>query len=160
MLISAKMIKFLIVLALGVLVQLALIPLDNDNVPRKVALEFTKAYHALDTSAMAENLCGELKDENAIEQYIQYKKEESEKTGFDLYKKSVVYHMKTDVSRISDSEAQVKVSGKKRYSINPIYTVVAVVFRLGEVHHFDETLYLITEDAQWKVCGDPFSLTR
>lgn len=156
-----KMIKISLVIAIGIILQIILITADDINSPEKVALAFTKAYFSLDKAAMAEQICSELKeDTDIVDQYIQRIEKEAKDTGFKLYANSLIYHSKTHVTSLNDSEAQVMISGKKRHSINPIYTLVAIIFGIGEVDHFDEAIDLINENGQWKVCGNPFSLTR
>jgi len=156
-----KIIKISMVIAIGIILQILLIAADDTNSPEKIAYAFTKAYFSLDKTALMKHTCNELAEgTDVVDQYIQRIEKESKDTGLKLYTKSLIYHVKTHVISVSDSEAQVRISGKKRYSINPIYTVVAIVFGIGEVHHFDETIHLINEDGQWKVCGNPFSLTQ
>lgn len=156
-----NMIKISIVLAIGILLQILLIIADDTNTPEKAALAFTKAYYSLNACEMNKQLCKELtEDTDVVNQYIQRVEKETQDTGFKLYEKSLIYHFKTHVTHINDSEAQVKISGKRRHSINPIYTLVAIIFQIGDAYHFEETIDLLNEDGQWKVCGNAFSLTH
>lgn len=156
-----NMIKISIVVAIGILLQILLIVADDTNTPEKAALAFTKAYFSLNASDMNKQLCKELtEDTNVVDQFIQRVEKETKDTGFKLYEKSIVYHVHTHVMSINDSEAQVKISGKKRHSINPVYTLVAIIFQIGEAYPFEETIDLVNEEGQWKVCGNVFSLTR
>jgi len=159
MLQPVKIIKISMVIALGIILQIILIIADNGNSPDKVALAFTKAYFSLDKKGMAENICSELtKETDVIDQYIQRVEKESKDTGFKLYAKSLIYHTKTHFISVNDTQARVEISGERRYSINPVYTFVAMMFMMGDTYHFDETIDLVNENGQWKVCGNPFSL--
>ena len=156
-----NIIKISMVIALGIVLQIIFIIVDTDNTPEKVSLTFTKAYFSQDKTAMDEQICSELtEDADVVDEYIQRIEKEAKDTGFKLYSKSMIYHVKTHATSIDDSEAQVKITGKKRHSINPIYTLVAIIFQIGEVDHFDETIDLINEEGRWKVCGNPFSLIQ
>ena len=154
-----NIIKISIVVVIGIILQVLFITAEDHNTPEKVALTFTKAYFSLDKAAMDELICSELtEDEDAVDQYIQRIEKEAKDSGFKLYSKSLIYHVTSHVTSIDDSEAQVKITGKRRHSINPVYTLVAIIFQIGEVYYLDETVDLINEDGQWKVCGNPFSL--
>lgn len=152
-----NIIKIAIVIAIGILLQVLLIIADDHNTPENAAMEFTKAYFALDQDTMNETLCSELTQEtDAVGQYVRRIEKESENTGFNLYSKSLIYNIHMDINPINDSEARVKISGKKRYSLNPVFTLVAIIFQIGEVDHFEKEIDLINENGQWKVCGNPF----
>ena len=153
-----KIIKISMVIAVGIILQILLITADDDNTPGKVTRSFTKAYFTLDKATMDKNICKEQIENDIVDQYIQRIEKEAKDTGFNLYKKSMIYKVQTHVT-INGSEAHVKISGKKRHSINPIYTLVAIIFQIGEVYDFEETINLINEKGQWKVCGNAFSLT-
>jgi len=156
-----NIIKISMVIAAGIILQIILITADTDNTPEKVTLAFTKAYFSQDKATMDEQVCSELTENtDVVGEYIQRIEKEAKDTGFKLYSKSMVYHVKAHVTSIDDSEAQVKITGKKRHSINPVYTLVAIIFQIGEVDHFDEIIDLINEEGRWKVCGNPFSLIR
>jgi hypothetical protein len=153
-----KIIKISMVIAIGIILQILLITADDHNTPGKVTRAFTKAYFTLDKATMDENICKEQTENDVVDQHIQRIEKEAKDTGFNLYKKSMIYNVQTHVT-INGSEAQVKIAGNKRHSINPVYTLVTIIFQIGEVYHFEETINLINEEGQWKVCGNAFSLT-
>jgi hypothetical protein len=154
-----NIIKISIVIALGIILQVLFIAAEDTNTPEKVSLAFTKAYYSLDKDVLDELVCSELAEEGeTVDQYIQRVEKEANDTGFKLYSKSLIYHVTAHITRIDDSEAQVKITGKRRHSVNPVYTLVAIIFQIGEVYYIDETIDLINEEGRWKVCGSPFSL--
>jgi len=72
--------------------------------------------------------------------------------------KHKLYDIETETLSKKDNEAQVRITGKIRRSINPVYTIVAKLFDIGETHEVDEIINVIKEDGKWKVCGSLFSL--
>jgi hypothetical protein len=129
--------------------------------PRKAALEFTKAYYALDP-AMARRLCSQTaggNQVNVVETYIRSQQELSKKMGFaPSYMRSTLLHPHVTVHEHSDTEVQVHLTAARKRNINPAFTWVGKIFRLGETYPIDEKLALVKEDGLWKVCGSPFEL--
>ena len=72
--------------------------------------------------------------------------------------KNELYHIETEVLSQTDSDAKVRITGKRRVAINPVYSAVAKAFDIGGIYDVDETIHVIKEDGKWKVCGDLFSL--
>lgn len=148
-------------LLLGIVLQVVFVFADGMDSPRKAALEFTKAYYALDP-AMAKRLCSEAAagdEQGTVEAFIRSQYQWGEKMGFaPSFMHSTLIHPHVKVHEISDTEARVHLSAARKRNINPAFTWVGKIFRLGETYHVDEELSLIKEDGLWKVCGTPFEL--
>jgi hypothetical protein len=72
--------------------------------------------------------------------------------------KNKLYHIETRTLSKSDNEAQIRITGKRKISINPVYVIVAKLFNLSETYEVDATVDVVREDGKWKVCGNLFSL--
>jgi hypothetical protein len=150
------------VVVLGIIIQGILIGVDTRSTPSKTVIKFTKAYFNLDRS-MSKYLCSEFaaeEDVDAAEEYINRMADEAKTLGFSLnYMKSKLYSVHTDIIAKSETEAQVRITAVRKRNINPIYTIVAKLFFIGETYEVDETLVVVKEDGQWKICGQAFALT-
>jgi hypothetical protein len=151
-----KIITIALTILLGIILQVIFVFADCKNTPNRVAVEFAKAYFKLDPS-MSELICEDQKivdDVDVVDQYINLAAKEAKNQGFNInFLKSKLYHIETHTRFIGDNEAQVELTGKRRVSINPVYTYVARIFCIGETHEVDETIKLVKEDGKWKVCG-------
>ncbi|MBW2013319.1 MAG: hypothetical protein JRI69_05970 [Deltaproteobacteria bacterium] len=151
----------ILVLVLGFLVQSIFSFADSIDSPRKAVVQFSKAYFKLDKS-MAKRICKKRlasEDVDVIDQYIYLTAKEAKERGFDIsLMKKKLYDVKTETISKKDNEAQVRLTGKIRVSINPGYTIVAKLFNIGATHEVDEIFNVIKEDGKWKVCGNLFSL--
>ena len=76
------------------------------------------------------------------------------------YMRNQLSHISTEIQVIDENKATVKITGERLRSINPVFALVGKLFFLIESHEVDETLTLVKEDDQWKVCGRPFSLSE
>ena len=151
----------ILVLIIGLLVQLLFSVVDAIDTPSKAAVRFSKAYFNLDES-MAERICKErLASEyvDVIDQYIYLSAKEAKDRGFGInFMKNKLYHIKTETISKKENEAQIRITGKIRIAINPVYPIVAKLFNIGATHEVDEIINVIKEDGKWKVCGSLFSL--
>lgn len=151
----------ILVLIVGFIIQLLFSFADLRDTPNKAAVEFSQAYFNLDKS-MAKKICKKRlvsDDIDVIDEYLYLKAKEAKDRGFNInFMKNKLYHIETETISRTDTEAQIRVTGKIRISMNPVYPVVAKLFDIGSTHEIDETLSLIKEDGKWKVCGDAFSL--
>ncbi len=154
-----KIITIALTILLGIILQVIFVFADCKNTPNRVAAEFAKAYFKLDPS-MSEFICEEQKfidDVDVADRYIDLAEKEAKAQGFSInFLKNKLYHIETHTRFIGDNEASVELTGKRRVSINPIYTYVARIFFIGEIHEVDKTINLIKEDGKWKVCGNLF----
>lgn len=151
----------ILVVFLGFLVQSLFSFADSIDTPGKAVVQFSKAYFNLDKS-MAKRICKERlasEDVDIINQYIYLAAKEAKERGFDInFMKNKLYHIKIETISKKDNEAQIRITGKIRVAINPVYPIVAKLFNLGATHEVDEIINVIKEDAKWKVCDNLFSL--
>jgi hypothetical protein len=152
---------FVAVLVVALVLQLLLGYLDARDTPAKAAVNFTKAYFQLDES-MADYLCSDLtaeEDVDLVKAYIEQAADEARIVGFDLnYMRKKLFSVHTEIIAQSDSEAEIRITAQGKRNINPVFTLIAKLFFIGETYHIDETLKVIKEDGKWKVCGRAFSL--
>ncbi len=149
------------VVIIGFVLQLFLGLMDSRQTPTKVAVAFTKAYFSLDRS-MGDYLCDEFtaEDNDVVGTYINNVSDQARTVGFSLnYMRTRLFSVHTEILSESDSEVEIHISGTRKRNINPIFTVIGYIFRLGETHTFDEVLRLVNENGRWKVCGKAFSLS-
>jgi type IV secretory pathway TraG/TraD family ATPase VirD4 len=157
----SKTAGIILVLVLGFLVQAIFSFADSIDTPRKAVVQFSKAYFKLDKS-MAKRICKKRlasEDVDVVDQYIFFAAKEAKEKGFDIsFMKNKLYDIKSETIFKKDNEARVRITGKIRVSINPVYTIVAKLFNIGATHEVDEIINVIKEDGKWKVCGNLFSL--
>ena len=150
------------VVVLGIIIQVILIGADAMSTPSKTVIKFTKAYFNLDRS-MSKYMCSEFateEDVDAAAEYMNRLADEAKTLGFSRnYMKSKLYSVHTDIIAKSETEAQVRITAVRKRNINPVYTIVGKLFFIGETYEVDETLKVIKEDGQWKICGQAFALT-
>ena len=151
----------ILVLVLGFLVQSIFSFADSIDSPRKAVVQFSKAYFKLDKS-MAKRICKKRlasEDVDVIDQYIYLSAKEAKERGFGInFMKNKLYHIQTETISKKENEAQIRITGKIRVSINPVYPIVANLFNIGATHEVNEIINVIKEDGKWKVCGSLFSL--
>jgi hypothetical protein len=151
----------ILVLIIGLLVQLLFSVADAIDTPNKAVVQFSKAYFNLDKS-MAKKICKERlasEDVDVIDQYIYLSAKEAKDRGFGInFMKNKLYHIETETLSKKENEAQIRITGKIRVSINPVYPIVANLFNIGATHEVDKIINVIKEDGKWKVCGSLFSL--
>jgi len=151
----------ILVLILGFLVQSLFTFADSTDTPSKAVVQFSKAYFNLDKS-MAKRICKKrltTEDVDVIDQYIYLRAKGAKERGFGIsFMKNKLYHIETETISKNDNEAQIRITGKIRVSINSVYPIVAELFNIGATHEVDEIINVIKEDGKWKVCGNLFSL--
>ena len=151
----------ILVLVCGFILQVLLVFADTRDTPNKAVVEFSKAYFKLDKS-MAERICKERltsKDVDVVDQYIYLAGKEAQDRGFEIsFMKNEFYHIETEILSQNDANAQVRITGKRRVAINPVYPIVAKAFDIGGTYDVDETIQVKKEGGKWKVCGNLFSL--
>jgi hypothetical protein len=151
----------IIVLIIGLFIQILFAFADTRDTPSTAVVEFSKAYFMLDKS-MAERICNERQasDEiDVIDQHIYLAEKQASERGFDInLVKYKLDNIETEIITKNDNRTQVRITGKRRVSINPVYSIVAKIFDLAATHEIDEVINVIKEDGKWKVCGDLFAL--
>ncbi|MBC8456588.1 MAG: hypothetical protein H8D67_01160 [Deltaproteobacteria bacterium] len=157
----SKSAGIILVLILGFLVQSLFTFADSIDTPSKAVVQFSKAYFNLDKS-MANRICKKRlasEDVDVIDQYIYLRAQEAKERGFGIsFMKNKLNHIKTETISKNDNEAQIRITGKIRVSINSVYPIVTKLFNIGATHEVDEIINVIKEDGKWKVCGNLFSL--
>ena len=157
----SKRAGIILVLVCGFILQVLLSFADTRDTPNKAVVEFSKAYFKLDKS-MTERICKERlasEDIDVVDQYIYLTGKEAKERGFDIsFMKTELYHIETEIITQNDTEAQIRITGKRRVAINPAYPIVTKVFDIGGAYDVDETIDVKKEENKWKVCGDLFSL--
>ena len=154
------------VVAVFVVLQGLLVAVDKGKVdsPVGAAVDFTRAYFMLDGDSMTELLCREIVEDeevDLVDEYLNSVAVEAVSMGFSRsYMQNQVSHISTETEMTDENKAKVKITGERLRSINPVFTLIGRLFFLIESHEFNETLTLVKEDDQWKVCGRPFSLSE
>jgi hypothetical protein len=158
----SKSAGIMLVLIIAVVVQLIFSIAGNRDTPSKAVVEFSKAYFNLDKS-MAKRICKKelaSKDGNVVDQYLYHVAQTAKARGFNIdFLKNKLYHIETETISKTDTEAQIRITGKIRVAINSVYTVIAQLFNIGATHKVDQVIHVIKENGKWKVCGKLFSLT-
>ena len=154
-------IPLILVVLVGIVFQAIFIGIESRDTPNTAVIEFSKAYYHLDP-LMSERLCDEMKvvdDVDMVDQYIFQVTEEGKNRGFGKnYMRSKLYHIDTYTQSKSDTRAQIRLTGKRRTCINPVYRIIAQIFCLGATHEVNKTFNVIKEGGKWKVCTDLVSI--
>ncbi len=156
-----KIAAFILTLIIGIGVQVFFNMIDHRNMPNLVAAEFSKAYFQLDPS-MAKKICTERltagNGVNLVDQYIYQAAQEAKNRGFNAnFMQQKLYNITTEIISKTWETAQVRITGQRRVAINPVYPLVTKLFNLGATHEVDETIELVKENGEWKVCGNFFN---
>jgi hypothetical protein len=143
-----------LVVLLGVFVQVLLVAADCKETPLRAAEEFTRAFFKLDP-AMTERMCGDLAaDEEAVDTLIFDAAQVARARGFSPgYMRMQLFQVEAAVVAQDEQTAQVHLRSEMRRSIHPAFAAFAKLWNLGQAYHLDETLDLVKEEDQWKVCG-------
>lgn len=155
-------IPILLAVVVGLIFQASFLGVESKDSPQKAVVEFAKAYFKLDPS-MAERICDEMKtidDVDVVDQYIYQKTREGQERGLGKnYMKTKLYHIDTHTVSVAADSAQIRLTGKKRKSINPVYAIVAQIFMIGDAHEIEATFNVVKEDGRWKVCANPLNIS-
>ena len=154
-------IVILATVAVAVVLQVILIFADFKDTPVKAAVEFSKDYFLLEES-MADRLCEKLSADEEIDpvkEVITTASLEARARGFglEMMRRSLA-HIETEVISQNANTAKIQLRAVSRVCINPVFTWVATLFKLGETHEEEAVLSLVKEGGCWKVCGNPFGL--
>lgn len=150
------------VLIVALIVQISLGFLDSRQTPAKTAVAFSEAYFSLDP-AMTKYLCDEYtadEETDVVGDYIKQVTDEARVVGFDAnYMRFRLFSVHAEIINQSEDKAEVRVTAVKKRNINPVFTVIAKLFQIGETTTVDETLKLVKEGGRWKVCGRAYDLS-
>lgn len=153
---------WILVVILAVCFQVVFVFADCRQTATTTAIDFSKAYFLLNDD-LENYLCGDLvgdEEYSPAAAYLQAKADEAHARGFDLgMVRQTIYHVEADTLNQNDESATIHLHGLRRTCIHPVFAYVAKLFRLGQVHAFEETLELTKEDGRWKVCGTPYELS-
>jgi hypothetical protein len=154
-----KYLPLILVVLVGILLQGIFIAQDKTDTPNKAAVEFAKAYYLLDDETMADQLCKAGISSDAVGDYMVRMEKTASDRGFALkYLKSRLYKIHVNAIENTGEKAVIRITAKRRTSINPLFEVVAVLFCLGNPQEVDGVINLERENDQWKVCGKAFDL--
>ena len=156
-----KFLAIACVVIVAFILQVVLVIASNKQRPSDAAVDFSKAYFMLDED-MARSLCSEINENEEVDvvgEYLQRVADDARANGFGVnWMKMALSHIETKTEMVDDNTAEVNITCRRRRSINPIFAIVAKIFSLGETYHVEDTLTVVNEDGQWKVCGQPFDL--
>jgi hypothetical protein len=153
---GTKFLTFTSILMLALILQVVLAVADQRDTPEKAAVEFAESYFWLDPS-MSDRLCAG--EAAMVAGYLRRVHDEARALGYEFdYMKQGIYHVETRAVLKDPDTAEVRITGERRRTINPVYGQVARWFGVGETHPVQETLTLVREGGSWKVCGKPFRL--
>jgi hypothetical protein len=152
------------VVVVFVILQGILIAVGKTESPATAAVDFAQAYFMLDGPAMSKQLCSEMAEDeelNIVNTHLNAVADRARALGFSpTYMRNQLSHVSTEIQMADENKAQVRITGERFRSINPVFALIGRLFSLIEVHEVDETLSLVKEDGRWKVCGRPFSLSE
>ena len=152
------------VVVVFVILQGILIAVGKTESPATAAVDFAQAYFMLDGPSMSERLCSEIAEDeelNIVNTYLNSVTDRARSLGFSKrYMQNQLSHVATEIQMVDENNAEVRITGERFRSINPVFALIGRLFFLIETHDVDETLSLIREDGHWKVCGRPFSLSE
>ena len=156
---NQKLAPFAVVVGLAIVLQVALIGLDCNQTPAKVAKKFADAYYYLDVD-MERYLCKALKDESdVVDKYLFDKQYQADQRGLSTnYLRHKLIHTHLELLESSEDFAVVNLTGTTRVCIYPAFMLVGKLFQIGQDYEVDETIELIKEDGRWRVCDSSFDL--
>ncbi len=155
-----NLVPFAVLIVIAVVLQLALIAADCRQTPAKVAKSFAAAYYYLDAD-MQDYLCSDLAAEGeTVDNYLNQKSIEASQRGLSMsYLRHKFMHMHAKTVQSSGTAAKIHLTGTTRVCINPLYLLVGKLFHIGQDYHVNETIELIKEEGQWRICGQAMDLT-
>lgn len=147
-----------LVVLIGLIFQGIFVGLDKTETPAKAATEFSKAYFLLNKDCMLEWLCEAQQSGDAVDDYIHRMTKTASARGFDMkFLKGRIFHIEIQTLKSDDNSATLRLTAKRRTSINPVFEYVGRLFSIGETTEVEKVIDLIKEKDQWKVCGNVFS---
>jgi hypothetical protein len=150
-------------LALGLLIavvfQVVMIAGDCRKTPNDAVISFSEAYFMLNPD-MADWLCEERKragDIDVVAYYLDTVAKAAKQRGYGRdYMKKRLSHIRTTVLREDDTSAEVRLTGLKRFGMNPLFELVGKIFGFTESMPVDEVISVVKEGNRWKICGNPY----
>jgi|GEM_PF-215336 hypothetical protein len=149
-------------LLIGIVFQAIVIAGDCRETPNDAVISFSKDYFMLNP-AMADRLCQESKrvgDIDLVAYYLDTVAKAAKERGYGRdYMKNRLYHIRTTTLRKDDTSADIRLTGFRRFGMNPLFAIVGQVFGFTEPTHVDEVITVVKEGNRWKVCGSPYRFT-
>jgi hypothetical protein len=146
-------------LLIGIVLQLILIVGDARKTPNDAVISFSKAYF-MQNPSMVDWLCEERKmfgDIDLVAYHLTTIAHEAKERGYSRdYMKNRLYHIRTTLLRQDDETAEVRITGRRRFAMNPLYDLIGQLFGFTEARSVEAVLTVVKEDGRWKVCGSPF----
>ena len=146
-------------LLIGIFFQAIMIAGDCRETPNDAVISFSKAYFMLNPD-MADRLCEErtrVGDIDVVAYYLDTVAKAAKERGYDRdYMKNRLYHIRTTILREDDTSAEVRLTGLRRFGMNPLFDIVGQIFGFTESKPVDEVINVVKEGNRWKVCGSPY----
>lgn len=153
---NQKVTALALVIFLAIFLQVLFAFGDMKLTPNKTVISYTNAFMQMDP-AMGDYLCADLKNDEEIDHvgdFLYRQTKDANARGLELkYLKSKLYHVETRTLDQSDGKILIQITGEKRTAINPLYAIVAKVFRLTDGVAFQAVVEVVKEGREWKVCG-------
>lgn len=144
---------FVVLAAIFIVLQPALVALDCRQSPASVAKRFIKDYYYLDP-AMEKWLCAQVADAQWVDAYLQSKSDAAARRGFSInYLRRMFTRLHVETIAAKADSASVHVQGTIREGIYPAFMVIGKMFGLGQSYTVDSTVHLVKENGRWRVCN-------
>ncbi len=141
---------------IALITQICFIKMDSKQSPSIVAIKFAKEYYFNSTN-MEEFISKKLGEKHLIEKYINNISNETLETGFDNnYMRKLLFDIRTETTYHSKKTAEVKLNAYAKRYINPVYSLVANVFKIGKKSIISENFVLEKENGKWKIVDFDF----
>ena len=135
------------VVVVFIILQGLLIAVGKTESPATAAVDFAQAYFMLDGPSMSERLCSEMAEDeelNIVNTYLNSVADRARLLGFSKsYMQNQLSHVATEIQMVDENNAEVRITGERFRSINPVFTLIGRLFFLMESHDVDETLSLV-----------------
>ncbi len=150
-----NIISLTLILLIGVVVQAWLLALDCKETPADAATAFARAYYGLCPS-LADRLCTRIEDPvEAAQRHIHTTTANIIRRGYDKhFARYALFDVETRTEYLDDTTAVVHISAHRRINLNPVFTWVAAMFRLGDTRTVEKQVSMVLEDGRWKACTD------
>jgi hypothetical protein len=151
-------VPFAVVIGIAIVLQLALIGIDCQQTPDKVARNFAEAYYSLNPD-MQDYLCASLAEKGVVDQYLYQKKQQASDRGFSThYLRHAFTELHVNVEEPGDTAMTIHLHGTTRVFINRPFMIVGKLFGLGRDYPVDAHIDVVKENSRWRVCGNPFGI--
>ncbi|MDX1709112.1 MAG: hypothetical protein R3274_10960, partial [Desulfobacterales bacterium] len=137
------------VVVVFVILQGILISVGKTESPANAAVDFAKAYFMLDGPSMSQHLCNEIAEDeelNIVKTYLNSVADQARLLGFsENYMQNQLSRVSTEIQMVDENNAEVRITGERFRSLNPVFALIGRLFFLIETHDVEETLSLVKE---------------